>query len=226
MKVSSSYAVKGIALLASVVVLAGCNQGGDNDNSQATKQPTSVVTESSTATPSSESTAASEESSSALAESDEQDAVEAEDSNGKTAAQQRKTQESCTQATAIQEFQTHAAELPPPEWGQWDIGSSSFSENQPCASLSWTSLVPTYIGDGSPPTQVMLFHNGRFIKTVSQKPTNPPYIRRIDDSTINVTWEWPKPGEPQAAPTGRSIATFRWDDQSESVVMEGELPPD
>lgn len=222
MKVSSSQTVKGIALLASVVVLAGCNQGGDNDNSQASEQPTSVVTESSTATPSSESAAVPEDGSSAVAESDEQDA----DSDGKTAAQQRKTQESCTQATAIQEFQTHAAELPPPEWGQWDIGSSSFSENQPCASLSWTSLVPTYIGDGNPPTQVMLFHNGRFIKTVSQKPTNPPYIRRIDDSTINVTWEWPKPGEPQAAPTGRSIATFRWDDQSESVVMEGELPPD
>lgn len=222
MKVSSSQTVKGIALLASVVVLAGCNQGGDNDNSQASEQPTSVVTESSTATPSSESAAVPEDGSSAVAESDEQDA----DSDGKTAAQQRKTQESCTQATAIQEFQTHAAELPPPEWGQWDIGSSSFSENQPCASLSWTSLVPTYIGDGNPPTQVMLFHNGRFIKTVYQKPTNPPYIRRIDDSTINVTWEWPKPGEPQAAPTGRSIATFRWDDQSESVVMEGELPPD
>ena len=160
MKVSSSHAVKGIALLASVVVLAGCNQGGDNDNSQATNQPTSVVTKSSTATPSSESTATSEDSSSDVAESDEQDAAEAEDSNGKTAA------------------------------------------------------------------QVMLFHNGRFIKTVSQKPTNPPYIRRIDDSTINVTWEWPKPGEPQAAPTGRSVAMFRWDDQSESVVMEGELPPD
>ena len=95
MKVSSSHAVKGIALLASVVVLAGCNQGGDNDNSQATNQPTSVVTKSSTATPSSESTATSEDSSSDVAESDEQDAAEAEDSNGKTAAQQRKDQESC-----------------------------------------------------------------------------------------------------------------------------------
>lgn len=221
MKVSSSHAVKGIALLASAVVLAGCNQGGDNDNSQAADQPTSVVMKSSTATPSSESTVASEDSSSGVAESDEQDA----DNDGKTVAQQRKPQESCIQATAIQEFRTHAPELSPPDQGQWDINSSSFAENQPCAALSWAVLVPTYIGDGNPPTQVMLFHNGRFIKTVSQKPTNPPYISRVDDSTINVTWEWPKPGEPQAAPTGRSIATFRWDDQSESVVMEGELPP-
>lgn len=221
MKVSSSRAVKGIALLASVVVLAACNQGGDNDNSHATEQSTSVVTKSSTTSPRSESTEESEDGNSVVAESDEHHA----DSDGKTAVQQRKPQESCTQAAAIEEFRTRAAELPPPEWGQWDIGSSSFPENQPCAALSWAVLVPTYIGDGNPPTQVMLFHNGRFIKTVSQKPTNPPYIRRIDDSTINVTWEWPKPGEPQAAPTGRTVATFRWDEQSESVVMEGELPP-
>ncbi|WP_296136909.1 hypothetical protein [uncultured Corynebacterium sp.] len=79
MKASSSHAAKGIALLASVVVLAGCNQSGDNDNSQATGQPTSVVTKSSTATPSSESELASADSSSAIVESDEQDA----DSDGK-----------------------------------------------------------------------------------------------------------------------------------------------
>ncbi|MDN8624325.1 MULTISPECIES: LppP/LprE family lipoprotein [Corynebacterium] len=221
MKVSSSHAVKGIALLASAVVLAGCNQGGDNDNSQAADQPTSVVAKSSTATPSSENAAASDDGSSAVAESDEQDA----DSDGKTAAQQRRPQESCNDNIAAREYQDHAAEVPPPSSGEWDIDLSSFLDNQPCAALSWAVLVPTYIGDGNPPTQVMLFHNGRFIKTVSQKPTNPPYISRVDDSTINVTWEWPKPGEPQAAPTGRSIATFRWDDQSESVVMEGELPP-
>ncbi|MBY0791267.1 LppP/LprE family lipoprotein [Corynebacterium pseudokroppenstedtii] len=222
MKASSSHAANGIALLASVVVLAGCNQSGDNDNSQATGQPTSVVTKSSTATPSSESELASADSSSAIVESDEQDA----DSDGKTAVQQGKPQESCTDNIAAREYQDHAAEVPPPSSGEWDIDLSSFLENQPCAALSWAVLVPTYIVDGNPPTQTMLFHNGRFIKTVSQEPTYPPYIRRIDDSTINVTWDWPKPGEPQAAPTGRSVATFRWDDQSESVVMEGELPPD
>ena len=222
MKVSSSHAVKGIALLASAVVLAGCNQGGDNDNSQATGQPTSVVTKSSTATPSSESTAASEDGSSAVPESDEQDA----DKDGKTAAQQGKPQESCTDNIAAREYQDHAAEVPPPSSGEWDIDLSSFLDNQPCAALSWAVLVPTYIGDVSPPTQTMLFHNGRFIKTVSQTPTYPPNVSRVDDSTINVTWKWPKPGEAMAEKSGRSVATFRWDDQSESVVMEGELPPD
>ncbi|MDO4915265.1 LppP/LprE family lipoprotein [Corynebacterium sp.] len=222
MKVSSSHAVKGIALLASAVVLAGCNQGGDNDNSQATDQQTSVATKSSAATPSSENATASEDSSSDVAESNEQDA----DSDGKTAAQQGKAQESCTDNIAAREYQDHAAEVPPPSSGEWDIDPSSFLENQPCATLSWAVLVPMKIVDGSPPTQTMLFHNGRFIKTVPQKPTYSPDVSRVDDSTINVTWKWPKPGDPLAEKTGRSVATFRWDDQSESVVMEGELPPD
>ncbi|ACR16956.1 LppP/LprE family lipoprotein [Corynebacterium kroppenstedtii] len=222
MKVSSSHVVKGIALLASVVVLAGCNQGGDNDNSQATDQPTSEVTKSSIATPSSENAAASEDSSSGAAESDEQDA----DSDNQTAAQQRKDQESGTDNIAAREYQDHAAEVPPPSSGEWDIDLSSFLENQPCAALSWAVLVPMKIVDGSPPTQTMLFHNGRFIKTVSQKTTYSPDVSRVDDSTINVNWKWSKPGDPLAEKTGRSFATFRWDDQSESVVMEGELPPD
>lgn len=224
MKVSSSHAVKGIALLASVVALAGCNQGGENDKPHNTEQPSSVVTKTSTATRSSESPTVSKNSSSA-AKNDEHNAAEVEDGDGKPAAQRRKLQESCTQTTAAQEYQTHVADVPPPPWGQWDSNLSSFLDNQPCATLSWTVLVPTEIGDGNPPTQTMLFHNGRFIKTVSPKTTYPPSVSRVDDSTITVTWEWPKPGEPMAAPTGRSVATFRWDDQSESVIMEGELPP-
>lgn len=227
MKVSSFHAVKGIALLASVVALAGCNQGGDNDSSHAAEQTTSVVAKSATtSSPRSEGGEASEDSSSAIAESDDRDAAEAENGDDKPAAQRRKLQESCTQTTAAQEYQTHAAEVSPPPSGQWDIDLSSFLENQPCATLSWAVLVPTEIGDGNPPTQTMLFHNGRFLKTVSRKTTYPPSVSRVDDSTINMTWEWPKVGEPMAAPTGRSFATFRWDDQSESVAMEGELPPD
>lgn len=71
----------------------------------------------------------------------------------------------------------------------------------------------------------MLFHNGEYIGTATERAHGfQPTVTRMDDSTIAVTWHWPRPGESNAGATGTTNARFHWDQRTGRVVMTGEEP--
>jgi hypothetical protein len=117
-------------------------------------------------------------------------------------------------------------EVPLPEQGYpYAPGAATVETYDPCAALSAVTL-PVAHATASSPTQVMLFHDGQYIGTATEKAYGfYPEIERLADNELQVTWSWPQDGDANANPTGRSTATFTWDDAAGRVVMAGEVPP-
>lgn len=107
----------------------------------------------------------------------------------------------------------------------WDTTSADTSGYDPCAALSWIT-VTIQGGTVSSPCQIMLFNRGQYLGTTTREAYGFwPRVERIDDFSIQVTYTWPRPGESNAAASGRTIATFRWDPNLGHVVMGGDVPP-
>ncbi|MFJ3036366.1 LppP/LprE family lipoprotein [Curtobacterium pusillum] len=120
------------------------------------------------------------------------------------------------------------ADLPLPtglEDAKWDAANSDYSGYDACAPLSW-SLVDLDHATGSSPVAILLFHQGRYLGTATKVAYSfVPDVARTDPSTIAVTYHYAKPDESTADASGRTNATFTWNDSTGRVDMSGETPP-
>jgi hypothetical protein len=121
------------------------------------------------------------------------------------------------------------ADLPLPaglEDAKWDAANADTSGYEACAPLSWVT-VSVELATGSSPVAILLFHDGRYLGTATKEQYGfVPDISRTDPSTIAVTYHYAKPDETTADASGRTNATFRWDDAAGRVVMTGQTPPE
>lgn len=130
---------------------------------------------------------------------------------------------SCGSADAQTAFSEAVSQVPP--WGTigWELFDSSGYD--PCASLSWETLMIEG-GTSSSPFHIMLFNHGEYLGTATAKPYGfAPTIERVSDSEIAVTYHWPREGEGNANRSGTTDAGFRWDEGQQKVIMSGDVPP-
>lgn len=106
----------------------------------------------------------------------------------------------------------------------WAVEYADVRGYDPCLPLSYIVL-PIEGATASSPYQIMLFHKGDYLGTATAEAYGfSPGMERLGDSTIQVTWRWPNPGDSNANPTGRSTAQFTWDEAAGRVIMSGEVP--
>lgn len=130
---------------------------------------------------------------------------------------------SCGSSDAQSAFAQGVSQVP--LWGAngWELFDSSGYD--PCASLSWETLMIEG-GSSSSPFHIMLFNHGEYLGTATAKPYGfAPTIERVSDSEIAVTYHWPREGEGNALRSGTTQAGFRWDETQQKVIMSGDVPP-
>ncbi|WP_235933428.1 LppP/LprE family lipoprotein [Corynebacterium qintianiae] len=111
----------------------------------------------------------------------------------------------------------------PQEQHPWDP-DTAFAGYDPCANLSW-AVVTIEGGTASSPYQIMLFHKGDYLGTATLDSFGfAPGVTQVDDSTIDVVFRHPEPGDTNADPKGRNYATFTWSDAEHRVIMTGDAP--
>lgn len=120
------------------------------------------------------------------------------------------------------------ASLPLPaglEDAKWDAANADYSGYDACAPLSWSVVAPEF-GTAGSPYAILLFHEGRYLGTATaEQYAFEPTIERRSESAVTVTYKFAKAGEPNAAPSGRTTATFTWNDETGRVDMTGDTPP-
>ncbi|WP_144712736.1 LppP/LprE family lipoprotein [Curtobacterium pusillum] len=120
------------------------------------------------------------------------------------------------------------AELPLPvglEDARWDTSTSDFAGYDPCAPLSW-AVVSLDHATGSSPVAILLFHEGRYLGTATKLAYSfVPDVTRTGPSSIAVTYHYAEPDESTADASGRTNATFTWDETTGRVDMTGDVPP-
>jgi hypothetical protein len=115
--------------------------------------------------------------------------------------------------------------VPGLEGKKWVAANDGYSGYDPCAALSW-SLVTLEGATVSTPTQILLFHNGTYIGTATATAYGfTPAVERTADGAISVTYRFNQGNESNAEASGRTVATFTWNDETNSVDMAGDLPP-
>lgn len=91
----------------------------------------------------------------------------------------------------------------------------------PCLDLSYATI--TVEGaTGSSPMQVMLFHRGEYLGTTSDCAPGFQLVRQDGDASITVTYQWPKPGEPNAGAKDSADVGYTW--TNGTVAMSGRIP--
>lgn len=134
----------------------------------------------------------------------------------------------CGPASGQEAAAAGIAALPAPaglEGVPWDAANADYSGYDPCAALSW-SLVTLEGGTVSTPTAVLLFHGGVYLGTATATAYGfTPAVERTADDAISVTYRFPQGSESNAEASGAAVATFRWNAETGSVDMAGELPP-
>ena len=133
---------------------------------------------------------------------------------------------SCSGLTGKDAVMRWYGEVPLPEQGYpYAPGAATIETYDPCAALS-SVILPVAHATASSPTQVMLFHHGNYIGTATEKAYGLyPAIARRAPHPLRGTRHWPRAGDANADPTGRSTATFTWNDATGQVDMAGEVPP-
>lgn len=103
----------------------------------------------------------------------------------------------------------------------WTFASDGYD---PCLPLSW--ITTTVEGaTASSPYHIMLYHYGTYKGTATLEPQAfAPRIEDVSDSEIAVTYRWPREGEGNANPSGRTYAGFYWSDTEGKVIMTGDVP--
>lgn len=108
---------------------------------------------------------------------------------------------------------------------RWDAANADTAGYDACAALSWSVVAPVGATAGSP-YAILLFHQGRYLGTATaEQYAFEPAVERRSDETIVVTYRYPKAGEPNASPSGRTTATFTWNADTGRVDMTGDTPP-
>lgn len=120
------------------------------------------------------------------------------------------------------------AALPLPaglEDAKWDAANADYSGYDACAPLSWSVVAPEF-GTAGSPYAILLFHEGRYLGTATaQQYAFEPTVERRSDAAVTVTYRFAQAGEPNAAPSGRTTASFTWNDETGRVEMTGNTPP-
>lgn len=91
----------------------------------------------------------------------------------------------------------------------------------PCADLSY-AVITVEGATGSSPMQVLLFHKGEYLGTTSDCAPGFQIVRQDDGDSITVTYQWPKPGEPNAGAKDSVEVGYDW--SGGRVVMDGRIP--
>jgi len=108
----------------------------------------------------------------------------------------------------------------------WDAAGADLSGYDPCAALSWSVVAPVGATPSSP-YAVLLFHDGSYLGTATATQYGfSPEIRRTAPDAITVVYRYAQGTDANANPTGRSTATFTWDESADRVVMRGSTPPE
>lgn len=134
----------------------------------------------------------------------------------------------CGPATGSAAAAAGIAALPSPaglEGTKWDAANADYTGYDACASLSWSVVSPEFATAGSP-YAILLFHQGRYLGTAtSEQYAFEPVVERLADASIKVTYTYAKANEANADASGRTTATYIWNDGTERVDMTGEVPP-
>ncbi len=198
----------------SAVVLTGCSGNSGQDTAESPTPSAPPTSASATTSPSPTSSASTAQPTQSA-------------SSSPTASQTTEAQ--CdphkTGEKAYQEGLQHLAPLSRDDAGlQWAPHLESDTGFEPCADLAW-AIVPTQGGTGSSPFQIMLFHQGEYLGTATKHAYGfHPEVRRLSDSAIEVTYRWPKAGEPNASASNTAISTFSWNEAEQKVERTGALP--
>lgn len=129
------------------------------------------------------------------------------------------------QAQAIYDniWQLPAAPTP---GGLWEYkGNSNYS---PCLELSYAEVEQMPQGDGQYPTQLMLFHQGRFLG-VGTTSVQHGHVVRHDGKSVTVSYTdfeaMERDGAAFAVADQYQVqVTYRWDAAQQRVIPEGRIP--
>lgn len=139
----------------------------------------------------------------------------------KTSEAQASAGEHCGPDDAVTASEIGLSYIEPYRGNNWSVVEDGYD---PCVSLSW-QLITLERATVASPYHIMLFNHGKFLGTATYEPYGYPRISRVDDYEIAVTFTWPREGEGNANPQGRTNAWFRWDEAQGKVVMTGDVPP-
>ncbi|MEY8209027.1 LppP/LprE family lipoprotein [Corynebacterium sp. MNWGS58] len=139
----------------------------------------------------------------------------------KTLEAQASAGEHCGPNDAVTASEIGLSYIEPYRGNNWSVVEDGYDR---CASLSW-QLITLERATVASPYHIMLFNHGKFLGTATYEPYGYPRISRVDDYEIAVTFTWPREGEGNANPQGRTNAWFRWDEAQGKVVMTGDVPP-
>lgn len=211
-----------IAGLAVPLALIGCSNSDNTASEAGTSPPPAMAT-----------TAASSSASAAPLASPGPDANTNPDATADAESSNEPSEQApiptCSGLTGAQAVSTWGDQVP--SYGsdlgwQWNLDGADTSSYDGCAALSWVVL-ELNASTASSPFQIMLFHYGQYIGVTSAEPIAFwPEVIRLDDETIQVTYSWTRDGEPNAAPSGRSVSYFAWDETAGRVIHSGEWPPE
>lgn len=130
-----------------------------------------------------------------------------------------------TQAAALESALPQLAPFPDFPDLPWVAAEPDRETWDSCAPLSY-AVATLEGGTASTPNHILLFHGGEFVGTATTDAYGFfPEVQQLSDTLITVTYRYPLPGEPNAAPSGEAVATYAWDEATQSVVMDGEPPP-
>ena len=139
--------------------------------------------------------------------------------------------ETCEGISAEEALETALAEMPPPFHEEhmqdvtWTAEHADLDGYRECAELSYL-LVTIEGGTASSPVQVAFFHGDEFIGTATEPAMGFwPEVEQADDMSVSVTWRYPEAGDTNADPSGEATAVFSWNDETQILEREGELPP-
>lgn len=108
--------------------------------------------------------------------------------------------------------------------GTWVPTASSDEQTGNCPDLLWMSVDGTGIGDATYRTQVLFFHDGRYLGTATAQPYSYTHVVGSDARSVSVQYRWLDDDDPFCCPQGGpSVVTFTWD--GDAVVANGQFPP-
>ncbi|MGL3149130.1 LppP/LprE family lipoprotein [Microbacterium sp. A82] len=139
------------------------------------------------------------------------------------------TAATCADVTAGEALAAWGGELAAAPNGTWDLKDEMGWADETydaCATLSWIVVPLTGCCLGGYPYEVMLFHKGEFVQTATEEVYGrAPEITRISEDEIEIIRSWVPDGGSGAGPYESAASTFTWDEGTEAVVREGDLPP-
>lgn len=119
--------------------------------------------------------------------------------------------------------QSAVADLQPPRIGTWSIGETSENPiDGGCDGvLSWMDVSSTI---NHPETNLLLFANGVFVGTATEKAYANTQVIGLGRNSVAVKYHWLQAGDPMCCPTGGPrVVTFTLD--GTTVKWTGQFPP-